>query len=112
MWTEGELHRVWAMITQSYVMLAVFIVPCLLLVIFLLFWSCAEKRQLAMQERMYSKTLEQMGKLNGHAAQPQQQQQMYSLPPSHNLERRKRYDSDEEEEEEGNYITLMRRERK
>lgn len=88
MWLNGEVYHVWSMITRSHVMLAVIIVPCSMLTIWLCFWSCISHvqhtKQLQLQERMYTKTLEQL--------RPQQQQeQAYRLPLTHDFDRRAKY---------------------
>jgi hypothetical protein len=75
MWKQGEPYRVWAMVTESYVMLALIVVPSSLLIIWLLFWSYTEsshrRQQLEMQKEMYRETLKAV------QSSQQQQQQMY-----------------------------------
>jgi hypothetical protein len=61
MWMHGEAKRVWSMLTENYFMLASIVVPSVLLIIFLLFWSCNERAtrrsMFDFQERMYKETL-------------------------------------------------------
>ena len=61
MWLKGELKRVWSSITESQVMLVAFLVPCLMLTIGLLFWSCNEratrKEMFSLHRDIYRQTL-------------------------------------------------------
>lgn len=61
MWTEGEVMRVWTMLTDSHLMLWATMVPLVGLILYL--WIASrnerlrEERLLKMQESMYEKTL-------------------------------------------------------
>ncbi len=115
MWIEGEVYRVWTMMTDSRLMIAVITVPCLLLATWLVFWSCVENartsKQLAMQERMYEKTLEQIGRIQvgggGGGAIGYDGYVPIRHEPDH---RRIKHHQEEEEEDEGDYVKLVRRE--
>lgn len=62
MWLKGELKRIWSSITESPFMLFAFIVPCLMLTIGLLFWTCNERatrrEMFGMQKEMFRETLQ------------------------------------------------------
>ena len=71
MWSEGEVYRVWAMFTQSYLMLWATTVP---IVCFLIWtWFSArtarirEERMIQLQGEMYQKTLSMISTVPKHA---------------------------------------------
>jgi hypothetical protein len=107
MWLDGEVYHVWTMITRSHVMLTVFIVPCFLLTILMCFWSCMSNaqhsKQLQLQERMYTRTLEQLRLATGSGGSGMQEHQPFRLPMTHDFEQRR------EEGDDGDYIKLLRR---
>lgn len=62
MWKEGEVHRVWKLVTESYLMLLAIIVPCLLLTIWMMFWSYNER---AARSQAHSIQKEMLAVMNG-----------------------------------------------
>lgn len=97
MWKEGEPYRLWLMITESYWMLAVIIVPCLLLTIWLMFWSWNERahrsQHAALQKDMYRETLKLVGSMR-QTSLPALERPVYK---------------EEEEDNSGEFIRVVKR---
>lgn len=57
LWSKNELVRVWFMIADSYVMILSIVVPCLIVSIVMLFWTCNESKTRNFQKEMFKEIL-------------------------------------------------------
>lgn len=67
MWTNGALYQVWNMMTDHYLKVAGVLVPCCMLTIFMLFWSCQQKAERQERKEMMGMIREiSAGKIEYH----------------------------------------------